>query len=101
MLDEYTKRRTLIVDGLNAMGLDCVPPDGAFYCFPSIRSTGLSSQEFAEKLLQEEHVACVAGDAFGPCGDGHVRMCYAVPTADIEVALQRIESFVNRARAQH
>ena len=99
MLDEYTKRRTLIVDGLNAMGLDCVEPDGAFYCFPSIRSTGLSSQAFAERLLQEEHVACVAGDAFGPCGDGHVRMCYAVPTADIEVALERIESFVNRVSA--
>ncbi len=99
MLEEYTKRRTLIVDGLNEMGLDCVEPDGAFYCFPSIRSTGLSSQAFAERLLQEEHVACVAGDAFGPCGDGHVRMCYAVPTSDIEVALERIENFVNRARA--
>lgn len=99
MLGEYTKRRTLIVDGLNAMGLDCVEPDGAFYCFPSIRSTGLSSQAFAERLLQEEHVACVAGDAFGPCGDGHVRMCYAVPTSDIEVALERIKNFVNRARA--
>ncbi len=99
MRGEYEKRRALIVDGLNDMGLDCVPPDGAFYCFPSIRSTGLSSQEFAERLLREEHVACVAGDAFGPCGDGHVRMCYAVPTADIEVALERIANFVSRARA--
>ena len=99
MLSEYAKRRTLIVEGLNAMGLDCVEPDGAFYCFPSIRSTGLSSQEFAERLLREEHVACVAGDAFGPCGDGHARMCYAVPTADIETALERIANFVSRVRA--
>ena len=56
-------------------------------------------RKFAERLLQEEHVACVAGDAFGPCGDGHVRMCYAVPTADIEVALERIANFVSRVRA--
>ena len=81
------------------LGLTVCRRTERFYCFPSIRSTGLSSQEFAERLLQEEHVACVAGDAFGPCGDGHVRMCYAVPTADIEVALERIANFVSRVRA--
>ena len=98
MRGEYEKRRALIVDGVNEIGLKCVPPDGAFYCFPSVRATGLSSQEFAERLLLEEHVACVAGDAFGPCGDGHVRMCYAVPAADIEAALERIGNFVRRVR---
>jgi len=93
---EYARRRRLIVDGLNRIGLRCVEPDGAFYCFPSITSTGLPSQEFAEKLLREEQVACVPGDAFGPCGAGHVRMCYAVPYRDIERALERTERFVRR-----
>jgi len=96
MVAEYARRRELVVEGLNRIGLSCLSPRGAFYCFPSIRSTGLTSQQFAEQLLFEERVAVVPGDAFGPSGEGHVRMCYAASREDLREALRRMERFVRR-----
>ena len=75
--EEYNRRRHLMLNGLNRMGLACLEPQGAFYTFPSIKSLDMSSEEFAERLLMEEHVALVPGSAFGPSGEGHVRCCYA------------------------
>lgn len=78
MVGEYDRRRRLMVDGLRNIGLDCFEPRGAFYVFPSIRNTGLTSLQFAEQLLQAEKVALVPGDAFGACGRGFVRCSYAL-----------------------
>jgi aminotransferase len=100
MVAEYDRRRRLLVDGLNALGLDTFEPRGAFYAFPSIASTGLSSEAFTERLLMEEKVAVVPGDAFGPSGAGHVRMCYATAYEGLEEALRRIGHFVERVRAE-
>lgn len=94
MRQSYDDRRRTIVDGLNAAGLPTFEPEGAFYCFPDIRPTGLSSEEFAQQLLQEEKVACVPGDAFGPSGKGYVRCSYATALDDIERAVERIDRFV-------
>ena len=99
MVAEYDRRRRLLVDGLNRIGLPTFEPRGAFYAFPKISSTGLSSEEFTERLLREEKVAVVPGDAFGPSGAGHVRMCYATSYEQLEEALRRIERFVTRVRA--
>ena len=99
MVAEYDRRRRLIVDGLNALGLETFEPRGAFYAFPKISSTGLTADEFTERLLMEERVAVVPGDAFGPSGAGHVRMCYATSYERLEEALVRIARFVERARA--
>ncbi len=96
MLAEYDKRRRVIVKGLNQIGLDCFEPRGAFYAFPSIRNTGMSSDEFAEKLLREEKVIVIPGSAFGRCGEGHVRCCYATSMAEIEEALERMRRFVKK-----
>jgi len=96
MVQEYDRRRRIIVKGLNEIGLPCFEPKGAFYAFPSIRSTGLSSEEFTEKLLLEEKVAVVPGATFGECGEGYVRCCYAVPIPEIEEALERMRRFVER-----
>jgi aminotransferase len=98
MVAEYDRRRRLLVDGLNRVGLPTFEPRGAFYAFPKISSTGLSSDEFTERLLREERVAVVPGDAFGPSGAGHVRMCYATAYEKLEEALRRIERFVERVR---
>ena len=98
MVAEYDRRRRLLVDGLNALGLDTFEPRGAFYAFPRITSTGLSADAFTERLLTEEHVAVVPGDAFGPSGAGHVRMCYATSYDKLEEALRRIGRFVGRAQ---
>jgi aminotransferase len=98
MVAEYDRRRRLLVDGLNRIGLPTFEPRGAFYAFPRITSTGLSSDEFTERLLREEQVAVVPGNAFGPSGEGHVRMCYATAYEKIEEALVRIERFVERVR---
>lgn len=94
MAKEYDKRRRLIVMRLNAMGLHCFDPGGAFYAFPCIRSTGLTSQEFCEKLLYAKKVAVVPGDAFGESGEGFVRICYAYSIDHIKEALARIEEFL-------
>jgi aminotransferase len=98
MVAEYDRRRRLLVDGLNRLGLPTFEPRGAFYAFPDISSTGLTSDEFAERLLHEEQVAVVPGNAFGPSGEGHVRMCYATAYGQLEEALVRIERFVERNR---
>ncbi len=92
----YDRRRRTIVDGLRQAGLPTFEPEGAFYCFPDIRSTGLSSEAFAQELLEEEHVAVVPGDAFGPSGAGHVRCSYATSLGEIEEAVRRIARFVRR-----
>ena len=98
MVEDYDRRRLIIVKGLNNIGLPCFEPRGAFYAFPSIKSTGMTSEEFAERLLIEEKVAVVPGTAFGQCGEGYVRCCYATSLADIEEALSRMKRFVNKHR---
>jgi aminotransferase len=96
MVTEYDRRRRVMVKGLNDIGLSCFEPKGAFYAFPSVRGTGMSSEQFAERLLLEERVAVIPGSAFGACGEGHVRCCYATSLSDIEEALERIGRFVAR-----
>lgn len=94
MVAEYRIRRNLLVKGLNDIGLSCHLPQGAFYAFPSIESTGLSDEEFAERLLKEQQVAVVPGSAFGESGKGHVRTCYAVDRPRLTEAVRRIGDFV-------
>ncbi len=94
MVEEYNRRRRLMVEGIKAIGLDCFEPQGAFYIFPSVKKTGLSSLAFAEELLKAEKVALVPGDAFGACGEGFVRCSYASSTANLSEALTRIDRFV-------
>ena len=99
MVAEYDRRRRYMWRRFNDMGLACFEPRGAFYCFPSVRSTGLGSEDLATRLLQEEKVVVVPGNAFGEHGEGHVRACYATSMAEIEEACDRIERFVRRVRA--
>jgi aminotransferase len=94
MVAEYDRRRRVIVNGFNSIGLPCFEPRGAFYAFPSVAHLGLSSEEFCERLLQEQRVAIIPGDIFGPSGAGFVRACYAASMDKIEAALDRIEHFV-------
>ena len=94
MRTQYDMRRRLIVDGFNRMGLTCFEPEGAFYVFPCIRSTGLTSEEFCEQLIYQEHVAVVPGPAFGACGEGFVRVSYSYSIKHITEALRRIEHFL-------
>lgn len=94
----YDERRRVLVDGLNAAGLPTFEPEGAFYAFPDITSTGLDSDTFAQRLLQEEKVACVPGDAFGPSGAGYLRCSYATALDQIEEAVRRIGRFAERVR---
>ncbi|MBO5733698.1 MAG: aminotransferase class I/II-fold pyridoxal phosphate-dependent enzyme [Clostridia bacterium] len=95
MRNEYDKRRRTIVDGFNKIGLTCFEPEGAFYVFPDIRSTGMSSNEFCETLLKQEKVAVVPGNAFGASGEGFIRCSYAYSVESIQKALEKIEKFVN------
>ena len=95
MVVEYDKRRKVIVNGFRALGLSCFEPQGAFYCFPRISDTGLSSDEFANRLLEAEKVAVVPGSAFGDSGEGFIRCSYAYSIADIQEALRRIGSFLD------
>jgi len=97
MVQEYNRRRRFMVKRLNDIGLPCFDPKGAFYAFPSIKATGMNSEEFAEKLLRKEKVAVVPGTAFGTCGEGFVRCCYATSLPNIEEALQRIERFIRKS----
>jgi aminotransferase len=99
MLEEYDRRRRLLVRGLNDLGLTTFEPRGAFYAFPKITSTGFDSETFAQRLLEEERVAVVPGSAFGPSGEGHVRACYATAYEQLEEALVRIGRFVERRRS--
>ena len=96
MAKEYDRRRKFIVKRLNEIGLPCFEPKGAFYAFPSIEATGMNSEEFAERLLMEERVAAVPGSAFGQCGEGFIRCCYATSLANIEEALKRMGRFVKK-----
>lgn len=96
MVEDYNKRRLAMVRGLHNIGLSCFEPKGAFYAFPSIKSTAMTSEEFAERLLIEEKVAVVPGLAFGECGEGYVRCCYATSLTDIEEALSRMKRFVSK-----
>lgn len=94
MRESYDRRRRLMVDAFRGMGLDCFEPYGAFYVFPSIRRTGMSSEEFCARLLQEKDVAAVPGNAFGVSGEGHIRCCYATAVDKINIALERMTDFV-------
>jgi aminotransferase len=98
MRDEYDRRRRMFVDGLNEIGLPTVEPLGAFYAFPSIRPTGLTSEQFSERLLFEHKVAVIPGSAFGPSGEGHVRATLATSYEDLQEALVRIRRFVDSLR---
>ncbi len=98
MVEEYNRRRLTMVKGLNDIGLSCFEPRGAFYAFPSIKGTGMTSEEFAERLLIEEKVAVVPGSAFGQCGEGYIRCCYATSLTDIEEVLSRMKRFVAKHR---
>jgi len=99
MRQAYDKRRRLIVDGMRNAGLPTFEPEGAFYCFPDIRSTGLTSDEFAHKLLEEHRVAVVPGDAFGPSGAGYVRCSYATAYEKLEQAVEKITIFARKYQA--
>jgi len=98
MVEDYNRRRQVIVKGLCDIGLSCFEPKGAFYAFPSIKCTGMTSEEFAEKLLAAEKVAAVPGSAFGKCGEGYIRCSYATSLPKIEEALKRMQRFVNKYR---
>ena len=100
MVAEYDRRRRLVVDGFNALGLETFEPRGAFYAFPRITSTGLDAETFARRLLEEERVAVIPGGAFGPSGEGHVRACYATSFERLEEALVRIGRFVARVAGE-
>jgi len=94
MVDEYNMRRRLVVDGFNKLGLECFVPEGAFYVFPSIKSTGLSSKDFCEQLVYSKKVAVVPGDAFGESGEGFIRVSYAYSVKHLKEALKRIGEFL-------
>lgn len=94
MRDEYDMRRRLVVDGFNEMGLSCFEPLGAFYVFPCIKSTGLTSEEFCTRLIMDKHVAVVPGTAFGECGEGFVRVSYSYSLKHLKIALERIKEFL-------
>ncbi len=96
MLAEYNRRRTLLVSGLNELGLNAFEPRGAFYAFPSVAASGMDDEQFAETLLQEERVAVVPGNAFGESGRGFVRACYATAYEKLEEALERLHRFMQR-----
>ena len=95
MRESYDRRRRLMVNAFRDMGLECFEPYGAFYVFPSIRRTGLTSEEFCACLLQEKDVAAVPGNAFGVSGEGHIRCCYATAVDKINIALERMADFVS------
>ncbi len=94
MRDEYDGRRRFLVDGFRKLGLSCFEPLGAFYTFPCIKSTGLSSEEFCDRFLAQQRVAVIPGAAFGPGGEGYVRACYAASMHDLDEALKRLEKFL-------
>lgn len=94
MRGEYDMRRRLVVDSFNEMGLSCFEPLGAFYVFPCIKSTGLTSEEFCTRLLMEKHVAVVPGNAFGKCGEGFLRVSYSYSLKHLKIAIERIREFL-------
>ena len=100
MVSSYNYRRNSMVNGFNKIGLDCALPQGAFYAFPSIKSTGMTSDQFAEELLLAEKVAVVPGTAFGEMGQGFIRCCYAASQADINEAIKRMDRFLQTMGTQ-
>lgn len=100
MIDNYNYRRKLLLNGFKQIGLDCFEPRGAFYCFPSIENTPFTSEEFCEKLLFEEQVAVIPGNAFGNSGEGFIRCCYAASVGNLEEAINRIGNFLIRHRGE-
>ncbi len=98
MCKEYNRRRRVLLDGFRKMGLECFEPLGAFYLFPSIKSTGITSDEFCEQLLINEKVLVIPGNAFGDCGEGFIRVCYASSMEDIMEALKRTKRFLDKLR---
>ena len=101
MVVQYDMRRRLLVDSLNQMGLSCFSPEGAFYVFPSIQSTGLTSGQFCEQLLYSQKVAVVPGNAFGESGEGFVRISYSYSVDHLLEALRRIQAFLEQHKAQN
>lgn len=101
MRDEYNMRRRFVVDAFNKLGLDCFTPQGAFYVFPCIKSTGLSSDEFCEKLVYEKKVAVVPGTAFGKCGEGYIRVSYAYSIKHLKEAIKRIGEFLEELKEKN
>lgn len=97
MVNEYNRRRRFVVTRLREIGLNCYEPQGAFYVFPSIKPTGMTSEEFSERLLEEEKVAVVPGNAFGEAGEGHIRISYASSMKNLSKALEKMDSFINRS----
>ncbi len=98
MVSEYNIRRRFVTDGFNRLGLECFEPEGAFYVFPCIKSTGMTSEEFCQRLIEEQKVAVVPGNAFGDSGEGFVRVSYAYSLKHLMEALRRIEIFINEHR---
>jgi aminotransferase len=101
MRESYNQRRRFLMHEFKRMGLKCFEPFGAFYVFPSIKEFGLSSDEFAMRLLEEEHVAVVPGTAFGDCGEGFLRISYAYSIDALKIALERLERFINRLKTEN
>lgn len=101
MAEEYDTRRRLIVDGFRRIGLDCFEPQGAFYVFPCIKSTGLSSEDFCEQLLYAKKVAMIPGDAFGLGGEGFVRASYCYSVDHIKEALRRTGEFLKELKGEN
>ena len=101
MIEQYKLRRNYIVNGFNRIGLPTHLPHGAFYIFPCIKKTGLTSLEFCEKLLEEQNVACVPGSAFGEAGEGFIRVSYAYSLEELKIATQKIKIFVEKCKATH
>lgn len=97
MRDEYDARRKIMVEGFRKMGLSVVEPEGAFYVFPSIKKTGMTSQEFCKALLDDQKVAVIPGDAFGQCGDGYIRVSYAYSQENIRICLEKIAAFLQKS----
>ena len=100
MRRSYNQRRRFLMNEFKRMGLECFEPYGAFYVFPSIREFGMTSEEFATKLLQEEKVAVVPGSAFGECGEGYLRISYAYSLEELKEALGRVDRFIQRLRGR-
>ena len=100
MVEAYDQRRRFLIDALIGMGLECFEPFGAFYVFPSIKKFGLSSDEFASRLLREEKLAVVPGTAFGDCGEGFLRISYAYSLTDLKKGLERLQRFINKLQAE-
>ncbi|MCR5625818.1 MAG: aminotransferase class I/II-fold pyridoxal phosphate-dependent enzyme, partial [Lachnospiraceae bacterium] len=100
MKEAYNERRRFLMHEFKRMGLQCFEPYGAFYVFPSIKEFGMTSEEFATKLLQEKKVAVVPGTAFGDCGEGFLRISYAYSIENLKIALGRIEEFINDLRSK-